>query len=73
MTTVRTKQKSRKSLRWPAGKTAQDIQDGIFKKMSADKKIELVSRLWQFGKKLAGIDRILYGTDRPAKIISQYR
>lgn len=63
MTTIRTKQKSRKSLRWPAGKTAQDIQDGIFKKMSADRKLEISSRMWLFAKELAGIDRILYGAD----------
>lgn len=63
MTSVRTKQKSRKLLCWPAGKTAQDIQDGIFKKMSADRKLEISSRMWLFAKELAGIDRILYGAD----------
>ncbi len=65
MTTVRTKQKSRKSLRWPAGKTAQDIQDGIFKKMSAEEKITLSSKLSMFCLELNSIHG--YGNYRPQK------
>lgn len=33
-------------------KTAQDIQDEIFRNMSADRKIELGSQLWQLAKTL---------------------
>jgi len=35
-------------------KSAQDIQDDIFRKMSADKKIELWSKFWQLARDLAG-------------------
>ena len=36
----------------PTKKTAQDIQDGIFRKMPADKKIKLASDLTMFCLKL---------------------
>ncbi len=45
-------------------KTAQDRQDEIFRKMSADRKLELSSQLWQLAKELA-CDKIHYGTNRP--------
>ncbi len=45
-------------------KSAQEIQDSIFRKMSADKKLELSSQLWQLAKELSG-DKIYYGTNRP--------
>ncbi|MBI2017671.1 hypothetical protein HYS92_01325 [Candidatus Daviesbacteria bacterium] len=35
-------------------KTAQQIQDSIFRKMSADKKIKFGSSMWRFAKQLAG-------------------
>ena len=38
------------------GKTAQEIQDEIFRKMSADRKLELASDLWKFCKDLKGKD-----------------
>lgn len=41
-------------------KTSQEVQDDIFRKMSADKRIELGSQLWQLGKDLVG-DKINYG------------
>ena len=41
-------------------KTSQEVQDDIFRRMSADKKIELGSQLWQLGKDLVG-DKINYG------------
>lgn len=44
--------------------SAQDRQDAIFRKMSADKKIELGSQLWQLAKELAG-NKIRYGNNRP--------
>ncbi|MBI4975589.1 hypothetical protein HZC20_02830 [Candidatus Peregrinibacteria bacterium] len=44
-------------------KTAQDIQDDIFRKMSADKKLEVWVGLWRLAKELAG-DKITYGTNR---------
>lgn len=46
----------RKSFR----KTAQDIQDDIFRKMSADRKVEVGSQLWRLAKDLVG-DKINYG------------
>jgi len=43
--------------------TAQKMQDDIFRKMSADRKIELGSQLWQLAKNLVG-DKINYGKNR---------
>ena len=37
-------------------KLAQEIQDGIFKKMTAEKKIKLVSQFFEFGKKLNALN-----------------
>lgn len=53
-------------------KTAQEIQDGIFRRMSADRKIKLGSRLWQLAKSLTG-DKINYAARRPQRSISRYR
>lgn len=44
-------------------KTGQEIQDQIFRKMSADRKIEVGSQLWQLAKTLAG-NKIYYGRKR---------
>jgi len=33
-------------------KKAQKLQDEIFRKMPADKKLEIASQLWQLGKEL---------------------
>ncbi len=44
-------------------KTAQERQDEIFRKMSADRKIELGSQLWKLAKTLVG-DKINYGRER---------
>lgn len=41
-------------------KTAQQIQDQIFRKMSAERKIKLASSFWHFAKEMAGIDRIYH-------------
>lgn len=46
-----------------ANKTAQDIQDGIFRKMSADKKIRLSSELTAFCLKLNSLN----GNIKPRK------
>ena len=46
------------------GKTAQEIQDEIFRKMSADKKLNLASDLWLLAKELSG-DKINHGKNRP--------
>ncbi|TSC88034.1 MAG: hypothetical protein G01um10147_265 [Microgenomates group bacterium Gr01-1014_7] len=35
-------------------KTAQQVQDEIFRKMSADRKIKLGSSMWRLAKELAG-------------------
>ena len=49
-----------------ANKTAQDIQDDIFRKMSADQKIKLGAQLWQLAKSLAN-DKINYAGKRSKK------
>lgn len=53
---MRTKDKKRK-------KTAQEIQDDIFRKMSVERKLEVSAQLWQLAKTLAG-DKINYGAKR---------
>lgn len=53
-------------------KSAQEIQDEIFRKMSADKKILLGSQLWRLAKTLAG-EKINYGINRPKKTSSRNR
>lgn len=40
--------------------SAQDIQDGIFQSMSADRRIEVASGLWRLAKELDS-DKIDYG------------
>jgi hypothetical protein len=45
------------------GISAQDIQDDIFRNMSADKKIEIGSQLWLLAKDIVG-DKIKYGANR---------
>ncbi|MFA6917765.1 MAG: hypothetical protein WC285_02930 [Candidatus Gracilibacteria bacterium] len=47
-------------------KTAQDIQDDVFRKMSADKKLEVWVGLWRLAKELTG-DKITYGTNGSKK------
>ena len=44
-------------------KTAQDQQDEIFKRMSADEKIRLGSQLWEMAKDLVG-NKINYANNR---------
>jgi len=44
-------------------KTTQERQDEIFRKMSADRKIELGSQLWKLAKTLVG-NKINYGRER---------
>lgn len=44
-------------------KSAQEIQDDIFKKMSPDRRIEVGSQLWLLARELVG-DKINYGADR---------
>lgn len=53
-------------------KSAQEIQDEIFQKMSADRKIELGSQLWQLAKDLVG-DKINYGARRPQTSFNKNR
>ena len=49
-------------------KSAQDIQDGIFQKMSADRKLEIAAKLWLLAKALDPdkIDFRIHGRNRPA-------
>lgn len=53
-------------------KSAQEIQDEIFRKMSPDKKILVGSQLWRLAKTLAG-EKINYGINRPKTSSGRYR
>jgi len=53
-------------------KTAQEVQDTIFRKMSADKKLELGAQLWQLAKDLVG-NKIRYETRRSKASFSKSR
>jgi len=53
-------------------RSAQDIQDDIFRKMSADKKIELGYKLWLLAKELTK-DKITHGIDRPKTAANKSR
>jgi hypothetical protein len=47
-------------------KKAQEIQDEIFKKMTAEEKIKLVSSFFEFGKKLSKLNnRRINGNNGP--------
>lgn len=53
-------------------KSPQIIQDEIFKKMSAAKKLEVGTSLWKLAADLAPEKFLfLYGRNRPKKIISK--
>ncbi len=43
--------------------TGQERQDEIFRKMSAERRVEIGAKLWLLAKSLAG-DKINYGTKR---------
>ncbi len=60
----RQKTLSKKSAQEISFDSAQDRQDEIFRKMSADKKLKVASDLWLLAKELSG-DKINYGTNRP--------
>jgi len=47
------------------GKSAQDIQDDIFRRMSADRRIEVASQLWRLAKELDH-EKIDYRINRPS-------
>ena len=52
--------------------TAQEMQDEIFRKMSADKKLELGSRLWLLAEELTK-DKPNHGIDRSETTIGKSR
>jgi hypothetical protein len=52
-----------------ANKTAQDIQDGIFRKMTADQKLGLAAGLWRLGQELN--PNKIHGQHGSAKIIGR--
>ena len=54
------------------GCSAQDIQDEIFRRMSADEKIRIASELWWLGRELTS-GKKRYGTNRSAKAVSNSR
>ena len=47
------------------GKSAQDTQDEIFRRMSADRRIEVASQLWRLAKELDH-EKIDYRISRPS-------
>lgn len=53
-------------------KSAQEIQDEIFRKMPADKKLLLGSQLWRLAKELTG-NKINYGTSRSQTSFGRHR
>lgn len=53
-------------------KTAQDIQDDIFRKMSDDRKIELWAKFWELARTLNG-NKPAYGTNRSSPPPSKSR
>jgi hypothetical protein len=50
-------------------KKAQDIQDEIFRKMSADQKLGLAAGLWRLGQEMN--KKIIHGEHRSAEIIGR--
>jgi len=62
-------------MKFPKGKTGQDIQDDMFRRMSADEKIKLGAGLWRLGKALnpkhSGYGRI-YRSARRSRGSSKY-
>lgn len=53
-------------------KTAQDIQDDIFRKMSADERLKVWVGLWRLAKDLAD-NKITYGTNGSKNTSSKHR
>ncbi len=53
-------------------KTAQDIQDDVFRRMSADERFEVWVGLWRLAKDLAG-DKITYGTNGSQSASGKHR
>ena len=54
-----------------SNKAAQAIQDGIFKKMTADQKLSLAAGLWQLGREMSKDQE--YGKNRSARIVGRDR
>lgn len=50
----------------------QDIQDNIFRNMTADQKVELGSQLWHLAKSLVG-DKINYAKSRSSSFTHKNR
>lgn len=53
-------------------KTAQDIQDDIFRKMTADEKSKVWAGLWILAKDLAS-NKITHGTDGSKNAFDKHR
>lgn len=54
-------------------RTAQQIQDDIFRKMSVEKKIRLASSFWHCAKHMSGTDRIYHNIDGIREYIKKNR
>lgn len=50
---------------------AQDKQDEIFKRMSADKKVALGANLWKLARELNKDKTIFYGGNRSKRFVSR--
>lgn len=50
----------------------QKMQDALFRKMSADQRMELGVGLWRLGRELSP-DKTRYGTDRSATTSHRHR
>ena len=53
-------------------KTAQEIKDDIFRKMTADRKVRLGSQLWLLAKELTK-EKGFYGNNRPKTTVGKGR
>ncbi len=54
-------------------KKAEDVQDDIFRRMSADQRVLFGSQLWQLAKDIVGDKIRYYGNRRPAPASGAHR
>lgn len=54
-------------------RTAQQVQDNIFRRMSAERKIKLVSSFWHSAKKISGTSKIYHNIDGIREYIKKNR
>jgi len=54
-------------------KTAQQVQDDLFRKMPVERKIRIASSFWHFAKTMAGVDKIYHNMDGIREYIKKSR